>query len=68
LIGPDQQAAERVYLGLRTTAGLECGVEEFDLAARWIAEGWAKRVGDRLVLTPAGWLRLDALAVALTAR
>ena len=76
LIGPAERSAERVYLGLRTTAGLECTAEEFDRAARWISEGWAERLvgspggasGDRLVLTPTGWLRLDALAVALTAR
>ncbi len=67
VIGPGQRAAERVYLGLRTTAGLECGEEEFQRASRWIAEGWAERVDDRLVLTPRGWLRLDALAVALAA-
>lgn len=65
VIGPAQRAAERVYLGLRTTDGLEAGVEEFGRAARWLDEGWAERVHDRLVLTPAGWLRLDALAVAL---
>ena len=67
VIGPAQRAAERIYLGLRTTTGLELGVEEFERASRWVDEGWAERVQDRLVLTPRGWLRLDALAVALAA-
>ncbi len=67
VIGPAQLAAERVYLGLRTTDGLEATEEEFVLASRWVEEGWAERVNQRLVLTPRGWLRLDALAVALAA-
>lgn len=67
VIGPGQRAAERVYLGLRTTSGLEATEEEFLLASRWVEEGWAERVNHRLVLTPRGWLRLDALAVALAA-
>jgi oxygen-independent coproporphyrinogen III oxidase len=67
LLGPAQVAAERVYLGLRTSAGLAVTEDEFRRAARWLDEGWAERRGNRLVLTPVGWLRLDALAVALTA-
>jgi oxygen-independent coproporphyrinogen-3 oxidase len=67
LLGPAQVAAERVYLGLRTSAGLTVTEDEFHRAARWLEEGWAERRGNRLVLTPVGWLRLDALAVALTA-
>ena len=64
-IGAAEQAAERVYLGLRTTAGLAATDQEFGHAARWIEAGWAERLQDRLVLTPQGWLRLDALAVDL---
>jgi len=67
LLGPAQVAAERVYLGLRTSSGLTVTEDEFHRAARWLEEGWAERRGNRLVLTPVGWLRLDALAVALTA-
>jgi oxygen-independent coproporphyrinogen-3 oxidase len=67
LLGPAQVAAERVYLGLRTSAGLTVTEDEFRRAARWLSEGWAERRDNRLVLTPVGWLRLDALAVALTA-
>lgn len=65
-IGPAQRAAERVYLGLRTTRGLEASPDELSRASRWMEEGWAEVVLGRLVLTPTGWLRLDALAVALT--
>lgn len=67
-IGPAERAAERVYLGLRTTSGLAATEEEFRFAARWIDEGWAERRGDALVLSATGWLRLDALAAALTSR
>jgi oxygen-independent coproporphyrinogen-3 oxidase len=65
-IGPAEAAAERVYLGLRTTAGLRASEDEFRHASRYMEEGWATRLQDRLVLTPAGWLRLDAIAAALT--
>ena len=59
--------AERVYLGLRTSRGLELSGAEFARTERWIEAGWARMDGDRrLVLTPSGWLRLDALAGDLT--
>jgi oxygen-independent coproporphyrinogen-3 oxidase len=59
--------AERVYLGLRTSRGLEVTGAEFARVERWIEAGWARMEGDRrLVLTPTGWLRLDALAGDLT--
>jgi oxygen-independent coproporphyrinogen-3 oxidase len=63
---PDNRAAERVYLGLRTTDGLVLDSGESARVEPWIAAGWAKRDGNRVVLTPLGWLRLDALAAALT--
>lgn len=61
----DQRRLERVWLDLRTTRGLD----EKDVvgsAARgqldaWRAAGWLDE-GERMRLTPAGWLRLDALA------
>jgi len=64
---PAEIAAERVYLGLRTTEGLRATEIELHRAAPWIAEGWARREGDRLRLTPQGWLRMDSLAAALAA-
>jgi oxygen-independent coproporphyrinogen-3 oxidase len=61
---------ERIYLGLRTIEGVE--LDQLGLAAdleaidRWAATGWAQRDGNRLRLTPQGWLRLDALVTDLT--
>lgn len=61
------RAAERVYLGLRTTAGLESSDAELSLARPWVDAGWATLRSPRtIVLTPLGWLRLDALAASLT--
>lgn len=58
--------AEAVYLGLRTVEGLEItGIERAHVAP-WIAAGWARLDGSRLILTPLGWLRLDSLAADLT--
>ncbi|MFN9575347.1 MAG: radical SAM family heme chaperone HemW [Gemmatimonadota bacterium] len=62
------RAAEAVYLGLRTRDGLALEPADVPVVAPWIAAGWAKVDGDRLRLTPEGWLRMDALAAALTAR
>ncbi|MGQ0714360.1 MAG: radical SAM family heme chaperone HemW [Gemmatimonadaceae bacterium] len=59
-------AAERVYLGLRTSAGLEVGETEAERARQWVEAGWAELDRTCLRLTPEGWLRLDALAAALT--
>jgi oxygen-independent coproporphyrinogen-3 oxidase len=59
--------AEAVYLGLRTDRGLELRPGERDVAAPWEVAGWVKLGADgRLRCTPLGWLRLDALAAALT--
>ena len=66
-IDRDARTAEAVYLGLRTRDGLALDVGEFERAARWVEAGWANVDGDRLRLSAAGWLRLDALAADLTA-
>jgi len=67
LLSAGSRAAEDIYLGLRTLHGLPIGGEDSTRIERWIAAGWG-RVGSNgnLVLTPAGWLRLDALAADLT--
>jgi oxygen-independent coproporphyrinogen-3 oxidase len=63
----DNRVAEVVYLGLRTRDGLGVANAERERIARWIDAGWATYAEpDRIVLTPLGWLRLDALAADLT--
>lgn len=63
----DNLEAERVYLGLRTTTGLVLSDREASRVVRWIEAGWGMLdATGRLVLTPLGWLRLDALAADLT--
>jgi oxygen-independent coproporphyrinogen-3 oxidase len=59
--------AESVYLGLRTDAGLPLEEGERDLVAPWEVAQWVILGADgRLRCTALGWLRLDALAAALT--
>jgi oxygen-independent coproporphyrinogen III oxidase len=62
----ENRADERVYLGLRTSAGLDLTEPELVKARRWVSAGWATLRGTLLRLTPEGWLRLDALAADLT--
>ncbi len=66
-IGPTEADVESVYLGLRTTAGFELRPGDEAIVGRWVEAGWARVAGNRVVLTPLGWLRLDSLAAALTA-
>ena len=69
---PENEAAEEVYLGLRTLEGLSLQGDEPSRVAPWLAAGWATLETDAsqgaavLRLTPLGWLRLDALAASLT--
>jgi len=62
---------ERIYLGLRTNDGVELDpstlATDGEMLDRWASMGWALRDGNRIRLTPLGWLRLDALATDLTA-
>lgn len=66
VIGAEEASAESVYLGLRTAGGLTVRENELKTVTSWTREGWGRLEGDRLVLTPTGWLRLDALAATLT--
>jgi oxygen-independent coproporphyrinogen-3 oxidase len=66
---PDQgqRMAELVYLGLRTSDGLLVGDADRSLVDQWVRAGWGiVTTGSRFVASPEGWLRLDALAAALT--
>ena len=66
-LSEENRIAEAVYLGLRSDAGLSLLPDERDVVAPWEVAQWVT-VGDdaRLRCTPLGWLRLDALAAALT--
>lgn len=61
---------EIVYLGLRTRDGLVVEPGDAPLVESWLAAGWLELVNStepsRVRCTPLGWLRLDALASALT--
>jgi oxygen-independent coproporphyrinogen-3 oxidase len=63
-----QLLLERVYLGLRTAAGLRLNELPWPSPAgdQAVERGWARVDNGRLQLTPEGWLRLDAIASALT--
>jgi oxygen-independent coproporphyrinogen III oxidase len=64
---PANRVAESVYLGLRSDAGLELAESDRAAIAPWLEAGWARVAPDgRLHCTAEGWLRLDALAAALT--
>ena len=63
----ENRMAEDIYLGLRTSRGLVLFDAETARTEAWVDAGWAKRcIDNRIVLTPHGWLRLDALATDLT--
>jgi oxygen-independent coproporphyrinogen-3 oxidase len=66
-IAESQSLDEMTYLGLRTQAGVRVGDDDMPVVGRWIDAGWAIcDDNSNLRLTPLGWLRLDALANALT--
>jgi oxygen-independent coproporphyrinogen III oxidase len=63
----ENRIAESVYLGLRSDLGLALQPGDERLVDAWAAAGWVESAADgRLRCTPLGWLRLDALAAALT--
>jgi oxygen-independent coproporphyrinogen-3 oxidase len=65
----EQRELERVYLSLRTDAGLALTAAYRPLppsTAQWVERGWAELRDQRLVCRPEGWLRIDALVRDLT--
>ena len=64
----ENRDAEKVYLGLRTSAGLTIDEARVDGLDAWLSAGWGSFVDGRLRLTATGWLRLDSLAADMVAR
>jgi oxygen-independent coproporphyrinogen-3 oxidase len=63
-LGVEAIAMEDLYLGLRTSEGIEERLASPTDASQWENAGWAVREGGRIRLTPEGWLRLDALVAS----
>lgn len=57
---------ERAYLRLRTADGLPLDHVDRGVLEGWCEAGWAAVRGDRMALTPEGWLVIDRLALDLT--
>jgi len=68
LLDDEQRRLERVWLDLRTNRGLDAKVVTGSAAQgqldSWRAAGWLDS-GERVRLTPAGWLRLDVIAAEM---
>jgi len=65
----EQRELERLYLSLRTDAGLPLTDLYRPLPTfidQWVERGWVEIRDERLVCRPEGWLRLDALVRDLT--
>ena len=63
---PASVAIEEAYLGLRTLEGIPVSAANASDVDRWTDRGWAVVADYKARLTPAGWLRLDALVTGLT--
>jgi putative oxygen-independent coproporphyrinogen III oxidase len=61
-----QRELERLYLSLRTDAGLALSTYPSDRLTTWVGQGWVELSGGTARCTPEGWLRLDALVQDLT--
>lgn len=58
-------ALEELYLGLRTAEGVAGDRLLPAMRGEWQLNGWAAEIGERIRLTPEGWLRLDALVASI---
>ncbi len=70
ILSEAQREMERLYLGLRTADGVGLAGPEAGklrgVADAWTRAGWAVREpGERIRLTPQGWLRLDELVASI---
>jgi oxygen-independent coproporphyrinogen-3 oxidase len=66
LLTDEQRALERLYLGLRTSDGINHGSRAGSAVPALLARGWLIEDGGRLRCSGEGWLRLDALVAILT--
>jgi len=66
VLTPEQRELERVYLSLRTDAGVSLSAYPANRLTAWVAAGWARIARGHVRLTPEGWLRLDSLVRDLT--
>lgn len=67
-LSDEQRALERIYLGLRTVAGVALSDLSHAVppSSPLLVSGWLTSDGTRIRCTPSGWLRLDSLVPALT--
>ena len=66
-VGAEEEALERIWLGLRTERGIAADRLGRDRDA-WIEAGWLEERNGRCVATIEGWLRLDAMVAELAGR
>ena len=66
VLTPRQRELERLYLSLRTDAGVPRTACPPDRLTAWAGEGWVEVTATSVRCTPQGWLRLDALVRDLT--
>ena len=66
VLSESQLRLEQLYLGLRTSDGVESGLIPAAALGGWIGSGWAESSGGVCRLTAEGWLRLDALVRSIT--
>ena len=66
VLTPRQRELERLYLSLRTDAGVPRTACPRDRLTAWAGEGWVEVTAESVRCTPQGWLRLDALVRDLT--
>src|SRR5438552_7576467 len=66
VLTPQQRELERLYLALRTDAGVPRTACPPDRLTAWAGEGWVEVTAEAVRCTPQGWLRLDSLVRDLT--
>src|SRR2546425_1091355 len=66
VLTPGQRELERLYLSLRTDAGVPRARCPPDRLTAWAGVGWVEVTAESVRCTPQGWLRLDSLVRDLT--